>query len=116
MIAASPVACVSSFKFLTMQIYPSGSLARNCGPFYPRPPCSQTSCTASAGELSPSDLVLWHLADIRGAATFCPLLDQSGQRSILGHYGLSAYDPTATLAVHCGMDLMPVSAPIKVLV
>src|ERR1035437_9763239 len=64
MIAASPVACVSSFKFLTMQIYPSGSLARNCGPFYPRPPCSQTSRSASAGELSRSDLVLWHKADI----------------------------------------------------
>src|ERR1035437_6807658 len=70
MIAASPVACVSSFKFLTMQIYPSGSLARNCGPFYPRPPCSQTSRSASAGELSRSDLVLWHLADNPTASAF----------------------------------------------
>src|SRR5450830_1775853 len=32
----------------------------------------------------------------------CPLLDQSGQRSILAYDGLSAFDPTATLAVHCG--------------
>jgi hypothetical protein len=32
----------------------------------------------------------------------CPLLDQSGQRWILAGDGLSAYDPTATLAVHCG--------------
>src|SRR5450756_1545708 len=34
----------------------------------------------------------------------CPLLDQSRQRSILAGDGLSAYDPTATLAVHCGND------------
>jgi hypothetical protein len=27
---------------------------------------------------------------------------KSGQRSFLAHDGLSAYDPTATLAVHCG--------------
>ena len=32
----------------------------------------------------------------------CPLLDQSGQRRIIGRDGLSANDPTATLAVHCG--------------
>jgi hypothetical protein len=32
----------------------------------------------------------------------CPLLDQSGQRWILARDGLSAFDPTATLAVHCG--------------
>jgi len=32
----------------------------------------------------------------------CPLLDQSGQTWILGRDGLSAFDPTATLAVHCG--------------
>jgi len=34
-----------------------------------------------------------HIADIRGAATFCPLLDKSGQRYILARDGLSAYDP-----------------------
>jgi hypothetical protein len=28
--------------------------------------------------------------------------DNSGQRTILARLGLSAYDPTATLAVHCG--------------
>jgi hypothetical protein len=32
----------------------------------------------------------------------CPLLDQSRQSWILAGDGLSAYDPTATLAVHCG--------------
>src|SRR5450759_4660699 len=32
----------------------------------------------------------------------CPLLDQSGQRWILACDGLSAFDPSATLAVHCG--------------
>jgi hypothetical protein len=31
----------------------------------------------------------------------CPLLDQSGQRSILAGDGLSAFDPTATLVVRC---------------
>jgi hypothetical protein len=33
---------------------------------------------------------------------FCPLLDNSGQRWILGRDDLSAFDPSATLAVHCG--------------
>jgi hypothetical protein len=33
---------------------------------------------------------------------FCPLSDNSGQRSILAGNGLSAFDPTATLAVQCG--------------
>jgi hypothetical protein len=32
----------------------------------------------------------------------CPLLDQSGQRWILARDGLSAFDPTATFALHCG--------------
>jgi len=32
----------------------------------------------------------------------CPLLDQSGQLLILARDGLSAYDPSATLALHCG--------------
>ena len=32
----------------------------------------------------------------------CPLLGNSGQRWNLARDGLSAYDPTATLAVHCG--------------
>jgi hypothetical protein len=47
MIATSPIARCPSFKFLTMQMEPSASWARNCGPFYPRPPCTQTSRTAS---------------------------------------------------------------------
>jgi len=32
----------------------------------------------------------------------CPLSDNSGQRWVLARDGLSAFDPTATLAVHCG--------------
>jgi integrase len=32
-----------------------------------------------------------HLADSRCAATICPLLDKSGQNSILARNGLSAY-------------------------
>jgi hypothetical protein len=35
-------------------------------------------------------------------ARVCPLSDKSGQRWILARDGLSAYDPTATLTVHCG--------------
>jgi hypothetical protein len=30
------------------------------------------------------------------------MADQSGQKWILAGDGLSAFDPTATLAVHCG--------------
>jgi hypothetical protein len=45
---------------------------------------------------------LWHLADNRGIATFCPLLDKSGQSWISARVDLSVNDPTATLAVHCG--------------
>jgi hypothetical protein len=32
---------------------------------------------------------------------FCPLSGNSGLRWILAGDGLSAFDPTATLAVHC---------------
>ena len=39
----------------------------------------------------------WHLADNRGTATICPLLDQSGQRWILARDGLTADDPKRTL-------------------
>jgi hypothetical protein len=35
------------------------------------------------------------------SARVCPLSDNSGQRWILGRDGLSAYDPSATLAVQC---------------
>src|ERR1035441_839363 len=52
------------------------------------------------GKLSLRDLRLLqqyrHLADILGAATFCPLSDNSGQRWILVRDGLSANDPYAT--------------------
>src|ERR1035437_3540823 len=50
-----------------------------------------------AGKLSPRDLGLLqqnrHLADILGAATFCPLSDNGGQTWILAGDGLSANDP-----------------------
>jgi hypothetical protein len=62
------------------------------------------------------DVAYWHKADIRGTATFCPLLDKNGQNPILARDGLSANDPKRTSVAHCGMDLMPVSAPIEVLV
>src|SRR6202023_2184545 len=55
MITASPIARCPSFKFLTMQMQPSASWARNCRPFYPRPPCSQTSRAVSTDELARSD-------------------------------------------------------------
>jgi hypothetical protein len=32
----------------------------------------------------------------------CPLLDKSGQRLTLAYDSLSAFDPSATSAVHCG--------------
>ena len=35
-------------------------------------------------------------------ARVCPLSDNSGQKLILARDGLSANDPTETLAVHCG--------------
>jgi hypothetical protein len=33
---------------------------------------------------------------------FCPLSDQSGQMRVLASKGLSANDPQATSALHCG--------------
>jgi hypothetical protein len=44
------------------------------------------------------------------------LLDQSGQMWILARDRLSANDPTATLALHCGNGFDASFAPIKVLV
>jgi hypothetical protein len=40
--------------------------------------------------------------DHSNRARVCPLLGNSGQRWILARDGLSAFDPSATLAVHCG--------------
>ena len=48
---------------------------------------------------------LMALSGQSGPPHVCPLLDQSGQRWILARDGLSAYDPTATFAVHCGNGL-----------
>ena len=46
----------------------------------------------------------------------CPLLDKSGQSWILARDGLSANDPKRHWLCTAAMVLMPVSAPIKVLV
>jgi len=40
-------------------------------------------------------------------------LDNSGQRWILDRDGLSAFDPTATLAVHCGNDFYAGFSPYQ---
>jgi hypothetical protein len=42
-------------------------------------------------------------------------IGQSGQRWILARDGLSAFDPTATLAVHCGNGFDADFSPIKVI-
>src|SRR5260370_16701899 len=56
MITASPIARYPSFKFddagAAFRI-----LGGECGPFYPRSPCSQTSRTASTDELACGDFV-----------------------------------------------------------
>jgi len=58
MITASPIARYPSFKFddagAAFRI-----LGGECGPFYPRSPCSQTSRTASTDELACGDFVFW---------------------------------------------------------
>ena len=56
MITASPIARYPSFKFddagAAFRI-----LGGECGPFYPRSPCSQTSRTASTDEQACGDFV-----------------------------------------------------------
>jgi hypothetical protein len=67
----------------------------------------------------PFAAVQWSLLAHSGhsnRALVCPLLDKSGQRLTLARDGLSANDPTATLAVHCGNVFEPVSAPFKALI
>jgi hypothetical protein len=49
--------------------------------------------------------VRWSLMALNGQtnrARVCPLSDNSGQRWTFARDGLSAFDPKATLAVHCG--------------
>jgi hypothetical protein len=48
------------------------------------------------------DVCFWHLADNSAALAFVRYWSNSGQRWVLARDGLSAFDPTATLAVHCG--------------
>jgi hypothetical protein len=78
MITASPIARCPSFKFLTMQ--PSASWARNCGPFYLRPPCSQTSRTASTDELAQRFCVLTILPPVTALAVGPPAQRAIAQR------------------------------------
>jgi hypothetical protein len=49
----------------------------------------------------------------RGGSPTCPLSDKSGQSWILARDGLSAFDPTATLAVHCGNGFDAGSSPYQ---
>ncbi len=44
----------------------------------------------------------WHIASFRCAEKFGRYWVHSGHCSVLALNGLSANDPTATLAVHCG--------------
>jgi hypothetical protein len=48
------------------------------------------------------DVCFWHLADNPATPAFVRYWSNSEQSLILARDGLSAYDPTATLAVHCG--------------
>jgi hypothetical protein len=59
---------------------------------------------------------LAHLTDKPPAPEFVAYWTNNGQKAALGLDLSAAIDPTATLAVHCGNGLMPVSAPIKVLI
>src|SRR5450759_3449748 len=66
----------------------------------------QSGATSSAQPICSGGCLLMTLimtlSEQSSCARVCPLTDQSGQRSILAGAGLSANDPTATLAVHCG--------------
>jgi hypothetical protein len=45
---------------------------------------------------------LWHIAAFAALQKFGRYWTNNGQILILAGDGLSAFDPTATLAVHCG--------------
>jgi hypothetical protein len=49
-----------------------------------------------------NEVSFWHLADISAAPAFVRYWSNSGQSWILARDGLSAFDPSATLALHCG--------------
>jgi hypothetical protein len=51
-------------------------------------------------ELQICPLLAYRVISLR--RKICPLFGNSGQRWILARDGLSAFDPTATSAVHCG--------------
>jgi hypothetical protein len=50
---------------------------------------------------------------VRGTAPFRTRLDNNGQTSILACDGLSAFDPSATLAVHCGNGFVAGFSPYQ---
>src|SRR3979490_1196792 len=80
MITASPIARCPSFKFLTMQMQPPASWALNCGPFYPRPPCAQTTRTASTDECAQRFCVLTILPPVTALAVGLPAQRAIAQR------------------------------------
>jgi hypothetical protein len=52
------------------------------------------------------DVRFWHLADNAAALTFVRYWSNSGQTVALAPNGSAANETTATLAMHCGNDLM----------
>jgi len=48
------------------------------------------------------NVCFWHLTDNLTAAAFVRFWTKADKTAFSARDGLSAYDPTATLAVHCG--------------
>jgi hypothetical protein len=80
MISASQIARCPSFKFLTTQMQPFASWARDCRPVYPGPPCSQTSRTASTDECAQRFCVLTILPPVTALAVGLPAQRAIAQR------------------------------------
>src|SRR5450759_2623167 len=80
--------------------------------------CRLSALRAQFGLLGRLNVGFWHKADIRGTATFCPLLDKSGQTwilvgdglsaSLIGRSGSSTFKPSTTTFQtihHCSVDV-----------
>jgi hypothetical protein len=72
-----------------------------------------TKSNSKAGVSQAVDVAYWHLADNPAALAFVRYWSNSGQPSILAGNGLSGFDPTATLAVHCGNDFYAGFSPYQ---
>ena len=59
--------------------------------------CRLSALRAQFGLLGRLNVRFWHIADIRGIATFCPLLDKSGHWPVPALNGSVAKDPFRTL-------------------